>query len=167
MRRERIGPISHHSNVAHAADVLDFLEAASGHGDRGGTHVYRPLIWKRHDFQRASGGSRVAHSRTPNRLSARGRSSNHRHIQMAFQMTFMDGSPVDPEYAARVGMLIRDALDGEVSEQCEATVLAAYRQRFPVASPASTQAAAAATNNDYRRKQCRFQQIFQESHTTK
>jgi hypothetical protein len=71
---------------------------------------------------------------------------------MAFQMKFMDGSPVDPEYAAGAGMLIWDALDAEVSEQFEAKVLAAYRQRFPVASPAPTQSAAAATNNDYRRK---------------
>lgn len=57
---------------------------------------------------------------------------------MNLTQKFMDGSPVDPEYAARVAMLIRDAADAEVSEQEEATVLADYRQRWPIASAGVT-----------------------------
>ena len=57
---------------------------------------------------------------------------------MNFTQKFMDGSPVDAEYAARVAMLIRGAADAEVSEQEEATVLADYRQRWPIASAGVT-----------------------------
>lgn len=47
---------------------------------------------------------------------------------MSFTLKFMDGSPVDAEYAERVAKLIRDAAEAEVSEQEEATLLANPRQ---------------------------------------
>jgi hypothetical protein len=67
-----------------------------------------------------------------------------RDVQMAFKMKFLDGSPVDDEYAARVAVLIRDAADAEVSEQEEATVLAAYRRRWAVAPPCASPTASKA-----------------------
>lgn len=57
---------------------------------------------------------------------------------MNLTQKFMDGSPVDSEYPARVAMLIRVAADAEVSEQEESPVLAEYRQRWPIASAGVT-----------------------------
>jgi hypothetical protein len=64
---------------------------------------------------------------------------------MNFTQKFMDGSPVNAAYAASLAMLIRDAADAEVSEQEEATVLADYRHRLPMAPPSPATAVATIT----------------------